>query len=92
MFSRRTLLGSIWSASPEARRGPALGRKDPLKPERRETNAADKSSLLLFFFPRGEAPIAKEDNELVFATQFGPMEMKAMFPLKEMLYRGKLEL
>jgi hypothetical protein len=66
--------------------------KDPAKPERIETTTVEDASIFLFFFPRGEAPITLEDKELTFATQFGPMEMKATFPLKEMLYQGKLEL
>ena len=66
--------------------------RDALKPERVETATAGESSIFLFFFPRGEAPIAPADKELTFSTVFGPMEVKAAFPLKEMVYRGKLEL
>jgi hypothetical protein len=71
-----------------------LSRKgqDPARPERIETTTVEDASIFLFFFPRGETPITLEDKELTFATQFGPMEMKATFPLKEMLYKGKLEL
>ncbi|MCE5308428.1 MAG: hypothetical protein LLG20_12380 [Acidobacteriales bacterium] len=70
----------------------ALKGNDSLKPERIETRASGESSIFLFFFPRGEAPFALEDKELTFSTVFGPMEVKASFPLKDMVYRGKLEL
>jgi hypothetical protein len=66
--------------------------KDPLKPERVETRTSGQSSIFLFFFPRGETPITLEDKELTFSTVFGPMELKASFPLKDMVYRGNLEL
>ncbi len=66
--------------------------KDPIKPERIETNSQGEASIYLFFFPRGDAPIALDDKELTFTTAFGPMEVKAVFPLKDMIYRGKLEL
>jgi hypothetical protein len=66
--------------------------KDALRPERVETSAAGESSVFLFFFPRGKVPIVLTDKELTFSTVLGPMEVKAAFPLKDMVYRGKLEL
>jgi hypothetical protein len=44
-----------------------------------------------FYFSRLE-PITAANKEITFATKMGPLEMKAKFPLKDMLYRGKLEL
>ena len=46
---------------------------------------------LRFYFSRLE-PIAAANREITFTTKMGPLEMKAKFPLKDMLYRGKLEL
>jgi len=44
-----------------------------------------------FYFSRLE-PITAANKEITFFTAIGPLEMKAKFPLKDMLYRGKLEL
>lgn len=84
---RRRMMERMKESTVLSRKG-----KDPFKPERIETSTADESSIYLFFFPRGENPIALEDKELTFSTVFGPMEVKAAFPLKDMVYRGKLEL
>ena len=46
---------------------------------------------LRFYFSRLE-PITAANKEITFSTKMGPLEMKARFPLKDMLYRGKLEL
>jgi hypothetical protein len=46
---------------------------------------------LRFYFSRLE-PITASNKEIAFSTKMGPLEMKAKFPLKDMLYRGKLEL
>jgi hypothetical protein len=45
----------------------------------------------LYYFPRME-PITPADKEITFTTKMGPLEFKAKFVLKDMLYRGKLEL
>jgi hypothetical protein len=45
----------------------------------------------LFYFLRLE-PIKPSNKELTFTTRLGPLEIKAKFSLKDMLYRGKLEL
>jgi hypothetical protein len=44
-----------------------------------------------FYFPRLD-PITLANKEIAFSTKMGPLEMKAKFPLKDMMYRGKLEL
>ena len=43
----------------------------------------------LFYFPRAE-PI--KDGQVTFTTKIGPVEVKCKFAVKEMTYRGKLEL
>jgi hypothetical protein len=45
----------------------------------------------LFYFSRLE-PIQPSNKELTFTTRLGPIEIKAKFSLKDMLYHGKLEL
>jgi len=45
----------------------------------------------LFYFSRGDS-ILPGDKQITFSTKFGPYEVKAHFTLKEMVYRGKLEL
>jgi hypothetical protein len=46
---------------------------------------------LRFYFSKLE-PITASNKEIAFSTKMGPLEMKAKFPLKDMLYRGKLDL
>jgi hypothetical protein len=43
----------------------------------------------LFYFPRAE-PI--KDGQVTFITKMGPVEVKCKFTLKDMMYRGRLEL
>jgi len=45
----------------------------------------------LFYFPRMD-PITASSKEVTFVTKMGPLEFKSKFVLKDMLYRGKLEL
>jgi hypothetical protein len=46
---------------------------------------------IAFFFPRRD-PINEGNKEVTFTTKIGPVEIKAKFSLKEMKYRGKLDL
>ncbi len=43
----------------------------------------------LFYFPRAE-PI--KDGQVTFLTKMGPVEVRCKFAVKEMMYRGRLEL
>jgi hypothetical protein len=43
----------------------------------------------MFYFPRAE-PI--KDGQVTFTTKMGPVEVKCRFTVKDMMYRGKLEL
>jgi hypothetical protein len=43
----------------------------------------------LFYFPRAE-PI--KDGQVTFDTKLGPVEVRCRFTVKDMMYRGKLEL
>jgi hypothetical protein len=71
-----------------------LERKDdPLELKRVEL--APKNPLsqpgTLFYFSR-VFPVTLEDRQVTFVTKIGPLELKCKFTLKEMLYRGNLEL
>lgn len=45
----------------------------------------------LFYFSR-VFPIMPDDKQVTFVTKIGPLELKCKFTLKDMLYRGRLEL
>ena len=45
----------------------------------------------LFYFSR-ILPLAPEDKQVTFVTKIGPLAIKCKFTLKEMMYRGNLEL
>jgi hypothetical protein len=62
--------------------------KSPLKPERSEPSETG----ILFLFSRDDHPIKREDKEVIFQTKLGPLELKARFALKDMLYHDRLEL
>ncbi|MBV9082557.1 MAG: hypothetical protein JOZ62_07780 [Acidobacteriaceae bacterium] len=51
----------------------------------------DGTGAVRIFFSRTE-PITSNDKEVTFGTTFGSMKVIQKFRLKEMMYRGKLEL
>jgi hypothetical protein len=52
----------------------------------------NNGTILVFFFPRAAQPITLDDKDVTFHQKLGPMELKAKFALKDMVYQGKLEL
>lgn len=64
--------------------------KDPIAPARVERLQTPDGPAMVFLFPR--EPITADDKEVSFETAAGPMELKVKFPLKDMIYQGKLEL
>ena len=62
--------------------------KSPLKPERIEPS----DTGTMFLFSRDDHPIKRDDKEVIFQTKLGPLQVKAKFALKDMLYRDQLEL
>lgn len=67
--------------------------KDPIAPDRVETGqAGDGTTRMVFLFPKTSQPIEPGDKEVTFVTQMGPFGVKAKFPLKDMMVKGKLEL
>jgi hypothetical protein len=59
----------------------------PIYLERLESGATGS----LFYFSRLD-PITPANKEITFNTKMGPLEIKVKFPLKDMMYKGKLEL
>ena len=68
-------------------------RDDPL--ELQQAKIAPRTSRspagTLFYFSR-VLPITPEDKQVTFVTKVGPLEVKCKFTLRDMLYRGNLEL
>ncbi len=60
-------------------------------PERIETLESPGGRTLVFLFPR-TANIIADDKEATFVMGMGPMEVKTKFPLKEMMFKERLEL
>jgi hypothetical protein len=66
--------------------------KDSINCSRADMSQAEDSNSLLFYFDPGPAPIRPEDKEITFNTKMGPLQVKAKFVLKEMMFEGKLAL
>ena len=71
-----------------------LQRKDdPLALQRAkvEPRTSRSPSGTLFYFSR-VLPLTPEDKQVTFVTKVGPLEVKCKFTLRDMMYRGNLEL
>ena len=66
---------------------------DEILLSRVEVSAKNDMSLAgtLFYFSRGLA-LRPEDKQAVFSTKLGPIDVKCKFTLRDMMYRGNLEL
>jgi len=47
---------------------------------------------VLLFFPRGDDPITLADRLVTLESRFAPFHLSIKFPLRDMLYKGKLQL
>lgn len=65
---------------------------EPLTPETVRVLEQGQSRAFLFTFPKSKDPITAEEKEVTFVTRVGPMEVRAKFQLKDMLYQGQLQL
>jgi hypothetical protein len=63
--------------------------KPSLLPE--DVKLDPSTGAIQFIFPK-KNPISIEEKEVTFATPFGPMRISKKFRLKDMTYKGKLEL
>ena len=59
---------------------------------KRTLRLRESDGTVLFFFPCAAGRLSIEDKEVIFQLRTGPLELKTKFPLKEMMYRGKLSL
>jgi hypothetical protein len=66
--------------------------QDPIFPDRVEMVTTADQEGILFAFPRGTRPIAPADKDVTFVSAIGPLRIKAKFLLKDMVYKGRLEL
>jgi len=74
-------------------KGSALARKgkDPIAPDRVEVMTVGGTMVLVFYFPKSDA-IGVDDKEVNFSSRVGGMEIRGKFPLKPMVFNGKLEI
>jgi hypothetical protein len=66
--------------------------KDPIHPDFVQPVQTQQGSILVFLFPRTGQPIEVDDKEVTFHQKLGPIDWKAKFNLKEMVYNGQLAL
>ncbi|MBV9265303.1 MAG: hypothetical protein JO061_03955 [Acidobacteriaceae bacterium] len=63
--------------------------KKPIMPE--DARIDEKTGTIQIFFPKTD-PITLDDKEVAFGTVFGTVQVIQRFRLKDMVYKGKLEL
>ena len=63
--------------------------KPPIQPEDIKLDAS--TGAIHLFFPRSD-PLTLREKEVIFATRFGSLTIRKSFRLKDMTYKGKLEL
>ncbi len=66
--------------------------KPPVETVKTESVRQEGGAATLFVFPREVVAIGAEDKEVSFTAKMGPLEIKAKFLLKEMMYRGQVAL
>lgn len=72
-----------------------ITRKDKaaLRASRLETRESGNGLVLYYTFPVAPADvIVADDREVFFSTGLGQLHLRIRFPLKDMMYQGKLEL
>ena len=63
--------------------------KDSIPCSRVEMSKGEDTNTLMFYFESGSAPIQAGDKEITFNTKIGPLQVKAKFVPKEMIFDGK---
>ena len=66
--------------------------KDPIPADHVAWTESDFEPRLTISFPRGDQPLEASDGAVTFSSQMGYLLLRASFPLRKMVYRGKLEL
>jgi hypothetical protein len=93
------VVGDLAMADPEADEAQHESRLDMMKQSTKLEKHGGSIPLMnletvknvgtLFYFSRAETI---KDGQVTFSTRLGPVEVKCKFTVKEMMYRGKLEL
>lgn len=68
------------------------GGKIPIPADRAEWAESDFEPRVIISFPQGSQPLESSDGVVTFVSQMGFLLLRASFPLRKMVYRGKLEL
>jgi hypothetical protein len=68
------------------------GGKAAIPAEHAAWTEADFEPRVVISFPRGAQPLEASDGAVTFASQMGYLLLRVSFPLRKMVYRGKLEL
>jgi hypothetical protein len=68
------------------------GGKTSVPADRAEWAESDFEPRIMISFPQGRQPLESSDEVVTFVSQMGFLLLRASFPLKKMVYRGKLEL
>ncbi len=68
------------------------GGKAPIPADHAEWTESDFEPRIMISFPQGRQPLESSDEVVTFVSQMGFLLLRASFPLKKMVYRGKLEL
>jgi len=66
--------------------------QDPIPADHADWSASDFESRIMISFSKGRQPIELPDREVIFVSRIGDLIVRAPFILKEMVYRGELEL
>ena len=66
--------------------------RNSITPDDIKMAGRDTASGIQFFFPQGLDPISLDDKDVTFQTHLGSAKVEKKFSLKEMKFKGKLEL
>ena len=68
------------------------GGKAPIPADHAEWTESDFEPRIMISFPQGSQPLESSDGVVTFVSQMGFLLLRVSFPLRRMVYRGKLEL
>jgi hypothetical protein len=68
------------------------GGKAPIPADHTEWTESDFETRIMISFPQDRQPVESSDGVVTFVSQMGFLLLRVSFPLRKMVYRGKLEL
>jgi hypothetical protein len=68
------------------------GGKASIPADHAEWTESDFEPRIMISFPQGSQPLESSDGVVTFVSQMGFLLLRVSFPLRKMVYRGKLEL